>query len=109
MQLLYQLGRLTMATQKQIEANRRNAQRSTGPHPPQGKLTASQNALKPTPQILNMQNEPNLMRYQPKKRGAKKNEPNYEHKTGRKFIAEMHKINLFNKTQTTWQPHWYLR
>ena len=35
-----------MATQKQIEANRRNAQRSTGPKTPQGKATVSRNAQK---------------------------------------------------------------
>jgi hypothetical protein len=34
-----------MATQKQIEANRKNAQFSTGPRTPEGKETASQNAL----------------------------------------------------------------
>ena len=33
-----------MATQKQIEANRRNAQKSTGPKTPEGKALASQNA-----------------------------------------------------------------
>ena len=35
-----------MATQKQIEANRKNAQRSTGPQTPQGKAIVSQNAAK---------------------------------------------------------------
>jgi hypothetical protein len=33
-----------MATQKQIAANRRNAQKSTGPKTPQGKRTVAQNA-----------------------------------------------------------------
>jgi hypothetical protein len=33
-----------MPTQKQIEANRRNAQKSTGPKTPEGKAVASQNA-----------------------------------------------------------------
>jgi len=33
-----------MATQKQIEANRRNAQKSTGPKTEEGKAVASQNA-----------------------------------------------------------------
>ena len=35
-----------MATQAQIEANRRNAQKSTGPRSAEGKLTAGQNALR---------------------------------------------------------------
>jgi hypothetical protein len=35
-----------MATQAQIIANRRNAQRSTGPLTPRGKAVASQNSLK---------------------------------------------------------------
>ncbi len=35
-----------MASEKQIAANRQNAQRSTGPRTTQGKLTTSQNALK---------------------------------------------------------------
>src|SRR5882762_9217151 len=35
-----------MATQNQIEANRRNAQNSTGPTSPEGKATSSMNALK---------------------------------------------------------------
>ncbi|UCF43801.1 MAG: hypothetical protein JSV99_02415 [Planctomycetota bacterium] len=35
-----------MATKAQILANRRNAKKSTGPRTPQGKATASQNALK---------------------------------------------------------------
>ena len=35
-----------MATQKQIEANRRNAQHSTGPRTAEGKRASSQNALK---------------------------------------------------------------
>jgi len=35
-----------MATQAQIIANRRNAQKSTGPRTPQGKAAVSQNALK---------------------------------------------------------------
>jgi hypothetical protein len=35
-----------MATQSQIEANRLNAQKSTGPRTPQGKAVSSQNALK---------------------------------------------------------------
>src|SRR5438552_1309083 len=34
-----------MATLKQIQANRRNAQKSTGPKTPAGKLTVSQNAV----------------------------------------------------------------
>jgi hypothetical protein len=37
---------LTMATQKQIEANRRNARKSTGPRSASGKKRASRNALK---------------------------------------------------------------
>jgi len=35
-----------MATPAQIEANRRNAQKSTGPRSAEGKLTAGQNALR---------------------------------------------------------------
>src|ERR1700674_1898462 len=35
-----------MATQNQIEANRRNAQHSTGPRTPEGKAASSMNALK---------------------------------------------------------------
>ena len=35
-----------MASEKQIQANQRNAQRSTGPVTPEGKAAASQNALK---------------------------------------------------------------
>jgi len=35
-----------MATQKQIEANRRNARRSTGPKTPGGKDRSARNALK---------------------------------------------------------------
>ena len=35
-----------MATQKQIDANRRNAQKSTGPRSPEGKASSSMNALK---------------------------------------------------------------
>ena len=35
-----------MATQKQIEANRRNARKSTGPRSASGKKRASRNALK---------------------------------------------------------------
>ena len=35
-----------MATQLQIEANRKNAQKSTGPRTPEGKEASSQNALK---------------------------------------------------------------
>ena len=35
-----------MATEAQIEANRRNAQRSTGPKTPEGKEEASRNALR---------------------------------------------------------------
>jgi len=35
-----------MATQKQIEANRRNAQRSTGPRTPEGKAAVRLNALR---------------------------------------------------------------
>src|SRR5437763_2645320 len=34
-----------MATSKQIEANRRNAQKSTGPKTPQGKSIVSQNSV----------------------------------------------------------------
>ena len=34
-----------MATQRQIEANRRNAQRSTGPTTPEGKARSAQNSL----------------------------------------------------------------
>jgi hypothetical protein len=35
-----------MATEAQIEANRANAQKSTGPRTPEGKETAAPNALK---------------------------------------------------------------
>jgi hypothetical protein len=35
-----------MATEKQIAANRRNAQKSTGPRTPEGKAASSRNALK---------------------------------------------------------------
>jgi hypothetical protein len=35
-----------MATEKQIEANRRNAKQSTGPTTPEGKAASSQNALR---------------------------------------------------------------
>ncbi len=35
-----------MATQKQIEANRKNAKKSTGPKTPDGKSTVAQNATK---------------------------------------------------------------
>jgi len=35
-----------MATQKQIQANRRNAQKSTGPKTPEGKAAVAHNALK---------------------------------------------------------------
>jgi len=35
-----------MATQRQIQANRLNAERSTGPRTPEGKAVSSQNALK---------------------------------------------------------------
>ena len=35
-----------MSTHRQIEANRRNAQKSTGPRTPQGKAVSSMNALK---------------------------------------------------------------
>ena len=35
-----------MTSQKQIEANRRNAQKSTGPRTPQGKARSSRNAVK---------------------------------------------------------------
>jgi hypothetical protein len=35
-----------MATQQQIDANRLNAQKSTGPRTPEGKTVSSQNALK---------------------------------------------------------------
>ena len=37
---------MTTASPAQIEANRRNAQRSTGPKTPEGKATFSMNALK---------------------------------------------------------------
>ena len=37
---------VNMATRKQIEANRRNAQRSTGPKTPQGKAVSRLNALR---------------------------------------------------------------
>jgi len=40
------LGNSKMATRKQIEANRRNAQRSTGPRSEQGKARVGFNALK---------------------------------------------------------------
>ena len=35
-----------MSTEPQVAANRRNAQKSTGPHTPQGRSIVSQNALK---------------------------------------------------------------
>ncbi len=35
-----------MTTEKQIDANRRNAQRSTGPNTPQGKAAAARNSTK---------------------------------------------------------------
>jgi len=35
-----------MASQKQIDANRRNAERSTGPRTPEGKAIVKNNALK---------------------------------------------------------------
>jgi hypothetical protein len=35
-----------MASERQIEANRKNAEKSTGPKTPDGKATSSQNALK---------------------------------------------------------------
>jgi len=35
-----------MATEKQIEANRLNAQKSTGPRTPQGKVHVSRNSLR---------------------------------------------------------------
>src|SRR5690242_8124156 len=35
-----------MPTTKQLEANRRNAKKSTGPRTPEGKAAASRNALK---------------------------------------------------------------
>ncbi len=41
-----QFGGLGMATMAQIQANRSNAQKSTGPRTPEGKERASQNALK---------------------------------------------------------------
>src|SRR5476651_1046985 len=39
-------GKQKMATLSQIEANRRNAQRSTGPRTPEGKAASSMNAFK---------------------------------------------------------------
>ncbi|HEX9841636.1 MAG TPA: hypothetical protein VGC20_02755 [bacterium] len=35
-----------MASKKQIAANRRNAKKSTGPRPPEGKAASAQNAVK---------------------------------------------------------------
>ena len=35
-----------MTTEAQIEANRANAQKSTGPRTPEGKATVAQNAVK---------------------------------------------------------------
>jgi hypothetical protein len=42
----YKYGGFVMASVAQIQANRSNAQKSTGPRTPQGKATASQNAVK---------------------------------------------------------------
>jgi len=39
-------GKAIMASEKQLEANRRNALRSTGPRTPEGKAVAAGNALK---------------------------------------------------------------
>ncbi len=40
------VSKVTKTTKAQIAANRRNCQKSTGPHTPQGKDVVSQNALK---------------------------------------------------------------
>ena len=40
------IGEYSMATQRQIEANRRNARKSTGPASVRGKAVSSMNALK---------------------------------------------------------------
>ena len=42
----FSLWRVTMTSDRQIAANRANAQRSTGPRTPNGKTRAAQNALK---------------------------------------------------------------
>ena len=42
----YQEGRIPMATEAQIIANRRNSQKSTGPRSPEGKAVVSKNAVK---------------------------------------------------------------
>jgi hypothetical protein len=40
------MGRIGMATKKQVEANRRNAKKSTGPKTAEGKARSAQNAIK---------------------------------------------------------------
>jgi len=45
-EILPQLRRVIMATQKQYLANQKNAQRSTGPRTSEGKALASKNAMK---------------------------------------------------------------
>ena len=53
-----------MATQNQIDANRANSQKSTGPRSPEGKSTSSMNALKSgidaQAQIIRTENSANL-------------------------------------------------